>query len=130
MVTTSIIVNTVAYTNIPHSSSFVPLSTLYVTTIPVPLAITHLNGHDGESDPKAAERVGDHDEADDHHEGRGDEDGLDGLGHDLQVLVDVDEVGVEDIHLGWKLYGRTGEDNGKFGTRKRELPTRKNALRT
>ena len=58
-----------------------------------------LDAHDGEGDPERADGVGDHDEGDDHHEGGGDEDGLDGLGHDLQVLVDVDEIGVEHAHL-------------------------------
>ena len=58
-----------------------------------------LNAEDGEGDPEAAHRVGDHDEADDHHEGRGDEHGLDGLGHDLEVLVHVDKVGMEHRYL-------------------------------
>ena len=58
-----------------------------------------LDAHDGEGDPKGADRVGDHEEGDDHHEHRSDQDGLDGLGHNLQVLVNVDEVGVEHGHL-------------------------------
>ena len=58
-----------------------------------------LDGEDGEGNPETTERVGNHNEADDHHEGGGDEDGLDGLRHDLEVLVDVDEVRVEHGHL-------------------------------
>ena len=41
--------------------------------------LTNLNGHDGEGDPETADRVGDEDEADHHHEGRRDQHRLDGL---------------------------------------------------
>ena len=39
----------------------------------------HLDGHDGEGDPETADRVGDEDEADHHHERRRHQHGLDGL---------------------------------------------------
>ena len=32
--------------------------------------VTNLDGHDGEGDPETADRVGDEDEADHHHESR------------------------------------------------------------
>ena len=43
------------------------------------MQLTNLNGHDGEGNPETADRVGDEDEADHHHEGRGDQHRLDGL---------------------------------------------------
>ena len=91
--------------------------------------LTNLDGHDGEGDPETADRVGDEDEADHHHEGRRDQHRLDGLKkkivwsqkdtrqigrpqfqinfilspshlwHYFQVLVNVDEVGVKHRHL-------------------------------
>ena len=39
----------------------------------------HLDRHDGEGDPETADRVGDEDEADHHHERRGHQHRLDGL---------------------------------------------------
>ena len=50
---------------------------------------------DGEGDPEGAQGVGDHHEADQHHEAGRDQHALDGLGLDLQVLVNVDEERVE-----------------------------------
>ena len=54
-----------------------------------------LDAHDGEGHPQGADGVGNHYEADDHHEARGDKNRLDGLGHDLKILVNIDEVGME-----------------------------------
>ena len=53
----------------------------------------------GEGDPEGAQGVGDHHEADKHHEAGSDQDALDSLGLDLQVLVNVDEERVEDSDL-------------------------------
>ena len=51
-----------------------------------PVAVTsraaspHLDGHDGEGHPETADRVGDQDEGDYHHEGGGDQNWLESLG--------------------------------------------------
>ena len=57
------------------------------------------DAHDGEGDPERAQRVGDHHEADQHHEARRHQHTLDGLRLDLQVLVNVDEERMEYSHL-------------------------------
>ena len=58
---------------------------------------------DGEGDPEGAQGVGDHHKADQHHEAGRDQDALDGLGLDLQVLVNVDEERVEHSDLKYSL---------------------------
>ena len=55
-----------------------------------------LDGDDGEADPQGADEGGDEDEGDDDHDEGGDQHALDGLWADGQVLVDVDEEGLED----------------------------------
>ena len=47
---------------------------------------SHLYGDDREGDPEGADRVGDEDEGDDHHDPGGDGDTLDGSGEDNQKL--------------------------------------------
>ena len=54
---------------------------------------------DGKGDPEGAQGVGDHHKAYQHHEASCDQHALDGLGLDLQVLVNVDEERMEHSDL-------------------------------
>ena len=62
-----------------------------------------LNGHDGKGHPERTDGVGDEDKGDDKHDEGSQPDALDGVGEDAEELVKVDEVGVEDRHVVWRL---------------------------
>ena len=51
---------------------------------------------DGEGDPEGADVVGDEDQGNDDHDAGRNEDALDSLGKNGQVLVNIDEEGMED----------------------------------